>query len=105
MIITGGLNVYPREVESEIEKYQSISESAVFGVAHPDFGEAVIAAVVCREDEKIDEQTLLAILKRNLAAFKLPKNIFVLKELPRNAMGKIQKNVLRERYKDTFSKG
>ena len=104
LVITGGLNVYPKEIENEIEKDQAIAESAVFGVAHPDFGEAVVAAVVSKSKSDVDETDLLKQLEGNLAPFKIPKNIFSLKELPKNAMGKIQKNVLRERYKDTFSK-
>jgi malonyl-CoA/methylmalonyl-CoA synthetase len=101
LIISGGLNVYPREIEAEIDTLPGVRESAVVGVSHPDFGESVIA-VVDRSASGPDEAAVIAALRARLAAFKLPKRVFFVDELPRNAMGKVQKNVLRARYSDTF---
>jgi len=98
LIITGGYNVYPKEIELVLDALPGVGESAVFGVPHPDFGEAVTAAVVRRSGAELVEQELLAALKRDLANYKVPKRVFVIDDLPRNAMGKVQKNVLRERY-------
>lgn len=104
LVITGGLNVYPLEVEMTIDGFPGVSESAVIGLPHGDFGEAV-AAVVCLEPEArgLDEAALLAFLKNELAGFKVPKAVFVEKTLPRNAMGKVEKALLRERYAKTFT--
>ena len=99
LIITGGYNVYPKEIELALDELPGVQESAVVGVPHPDFGEAVTAVVVARTGAAPSEGELLAALKTRLANFKLPKRIHVVDELPRNAMGKVQKNVLRERYK------
>ena len=99
LIITGGYNVYPKEIELALDDLPGVQESAVVGVPHPDFGEAVTAVVVARKGAAPTEGELLAALKTRLANFKLPKRIHVVKELPRNAMGKVQKNVLRDRYK------
>ena len=96
LIITGGFNVYPREVEAEIDALAGVAESAVFGIPHPDFGEGVAAAVVTRG--VLSEAHLLAQLKQRLAGYKCPKRILFVAELPRNTMGKVQKNVLREQY-------
>jgi len=104
LVISGGYNVYPREVESEIDALPGIVESAVVGVPHPDFGEGVVAAVVRQAGCKIEEKDVVAGLKQRLANYKLPKRVFFLPELPRNTMGKVQKNVLRERYQDIFAK-
>jgi malonyl-CoA/methylmalonyl-CoA synthetase len=101
LIITGGLNVYPKEIETCIEKLDGVVESAVIGAPHPDFGEAVVAVVVRapgRED--VTEAGLLTALKRLIAGYKVPKRVFFVAELPRNTMGKVQKNLLRERYTD-----
>jgi malonyl-CoA/methylmalonyl-CoA synthetase len=98
MIITGGLNVYPKEIEALIDAMPDVLESAVVGVADADFGEAVTAVVVAAEGRTIDEASLIASLKREIAAFKVPKRVHVVPELPRNAMGKVQKNLLRERF-------
>jgi malonyl-CoA/methylmalonyl-CoA synthetase len=103
LIITGGLNVYPREVENVIDSLPGVAESAVFGVAHSDFGEAVIAVVVTKPTESATEAGILGALRDRLAGFKVPKRVFVVEQLPRNAMGKIQKTVLRQRFADTFS--
>ena len=102
MIISGGLNVYPKEVEKEIEQDDLVLEAAVFGVEHSDFGEAVVAAVVTTNEKELCQETLLDTLSDKLAKYKLPKAIVTLDELPRNAMGKIQKTVLRKKYKDLF---
>ena len=102
MIISGGLNVYPKEVEKEIEQDDLVLEVAVFGVEHPDFGEAVVAAVVTVNEKELCQETLLDSLSDKLAKYKHPKAIVTLDELPRNIMGKIQKNELREKHKDLF---
>ena len=98
MIITGGLNVYPKEIEELIDAMPGVVESAVIGLPDPDFGEAVTAVVVCAEGRSIDERDVIASLKSDIASFKVPKRVHVVTELPRNAMGKVQKKVLRERY-------
>ena len=102
LIITGGFNVYPREVEAEIDAVCGVVESAVFGIPHPDFGEGVTAAVVARG--ALSEEPLLAQLKQRLAGYKCPKRILFLAELPRNAMGKVQKNVLRDQYAGLYDR-
>ena len=100
LIITGGYNVYPKEIELALDELPGVHESAVVGVPHPDFGEAVTAIVVASAGrDRPDEAELIGALKRKLANFKVPKRVFVVDELPRNAMGKVQKNLLRERYK------
>jgi malonyl-CoA/methylmalonyl-CoA synthetase len=100
LIITGGYNVYPKEIELAIDELPGVKESAVIGVPHPDFGEAVTAVVVANrlEAAPCDAQTIIAALKRKLANFKVPKRVHFVDDLPRNAMGKVQKNVLRERF-------
>ncbi len=103
MVISGGLNIYPKEIERELEACAGIAEAAVFGVPHNDFGEAVVAAVLSASSIELDEAALISVLKAQLAGFKVPKRILVLDELPRNAMGKVQKNLLRERYSALFS--
>ena len=103
LVISGGYNVYPKEVESEIDLLPGVVESAVIGVAHPEFGEGVTAVVVTAGEPKIDEAAVLAALSDRLARYKQPKKILFVDELPRNTMGKVQKNVLRERYADLYS--
>lgn len=103
LVITGGLNVYPKEIETLIDGIDGVIESAVFGVPHPDFGEAVAAAIVAKTEGCLSEDTIKAALAGKLASFKQPKLIAVLDELPRNTMGKVQKAVLRERYKAAFA--
>lgn len=98
LVITGGFNVYPKEVEDALDALPDIEESAVFGVPDPDFGEAVTAAVVLRKGAELDESGIIAAIAAKLAKFKLPKKIQAVPELPRNAMGKVRKNVLRERF-------
>ena len=102
LIITGGFNVYPKEVESEIDALPGVVESAVIGLPHKDFGEGVTAIVVREKGAAIDEASVAAALEQRLAKFKLPKRVFFLDDLPRNTMGKVQKNVLRDTYKDLY---
>jgi malonyl-CoA/methylmalonyl-CoA synthetase len=100
LIITGGYNVYPKEIELALEELPGVGESAVVGVPHPDFGEAVTAVIVPRKGEKApSEAEIIAALKSRLANFKVPKRVHVIDDLPRNAMGKVQKNLLRDRFK------
>jgi malonyl-CoA/methylmalonyl-CoA synthetase len=98
LIITGGYNVYPKEVEGYLDALPGVAESAVFGVSHPDFGEAVTAAVVLRPGAVAEEKSIIAALKNSIANFKVPKRILFVDDLPRNTMGKVQKNVLRAQY-------
>ncbi len=98
LIITGGYNVYPKEVEMLIDAQPGVLESAVIGVPHPDFGEGVTAVVVVKPGANLDPASLLASIRPHLAAFKQPKRIVIVDQLPRNTMGKVQKNVLRETY-------
>jgi malonyl-CoA/methylmalonyl-CoA synthetase len=102
MIISGGLNVYPKEVELLIDELPGVDESAVIGIPHGDWGEAVVAVVKAHPGEAPPEQRIVDALRDRLAGFKLPKRVVFVEELPRNAMGKVQKNVLRERYARTF---
>jgi len=99
LIISGGLNIYPKEIEGYLDKLEGVAESAVIGIAHPDFGEAVVAVLVCKPDcTPLTETDICAQLKSQIAGFKVPKRVFVVESLPRNTMGKVQKNVLRESY-------
>jgi malonyl-CoA/methylmalonyl-CoA synthetase len=102
LIITGGYNVYPKEVEGYLDALPGIRESAVVGLPHPDFGEAVCAFLVMDRAAGADPAQIISQLKERIAGFKVPKRIWCIPELPRNAMGKVQKNVLRERYAQTF---
>jgi malonyl-CoA/methylmalonyl-CoA synthetase len=104
LIISGGYNVYPKEVEGYIDRIDGVDESAVFGVPHPDFGEGVAAAVKRSPDRTdLSEDAIIGRLKAELAHYKVPKKLYFLDELPRNTMGKVQKNQLRDRYKDSFA--
>jgi malonyl-CoA/methylmalonyl-CoA synthetase len=103
LIISGGFNVYPAEVEGAIEALPGVAECAVIGVPHPDFGEGVVAVVIPKPGTMLDERAMQGALAGELARYKLPKRIFVTDGLPRNAMGKVQKKDLRERHKDTFA--
>jgi malonyl-CoA/methylmalonyl-CoA synthetase len=98
LIISGGYNIYPKQIETEIDALDGVVESAVFGIADADFGEAVAAAVVLEPGAALDRDGLLQQLAPQLARFKLPRKIVFVDELPRNAMGKVQKNLLRDRY-------
>jgi malonyl-CoA/methylmalonyl-CoA synthetase len=102
LIISGGFNVYPKEIEEILDQLPSIGESAVIGLPHPDFGEAVVA-VVTTLGPLPDEAEIISTLSNSLAKFKVPKRIFAVAELPRNAMGKVQKAELRKRYAGTFA--
>ncbi|MDQ0511635.1 malonate--CoA ligase [Ancylobacter amanitiformis] len=104
LVITGGYNVYPKEVESEIDALDGVIESAVIGVPHADFGEGVTAVVVARPDAALDEKAVLAALEGRLARFKCPKRVFFVDDLPRNTMGKVQKNLLREQYREIYAR-
>jgi malonyl-CoA/methylmalonyl-CoA synthetase len=96
LIISGGYNVYPKEIESVIDEIPGVLESAVIGVPHPDFGEAVVAVVVMRDGAALAEGAMIDSLKTRIANFKVPKRVHFVPELPRNTMGKVQKNILRE---------
>ncbi len=102
LIISGGFNVYPKEVETEIDALPGVIESAVIGCPHPDFGEAVTAVVVTENDAGLSEAAVIAALEGRLAKFKLPKRVLFAPDLPRNTMGKVQKNVLREENRDLY---
>jgi malonyl-CoA/methylmalonyl-CoA synthetase len=104
LVISGGFNVYPKEIESEIDAMPGVVESAVIGVPHADFGEGVTAVLVRQPGASIDEAAVLKGLEGRLAKFKMPKRVFVVDELPRNTMGKVQKNILRDTYKDIYTK-
>jgi malonyl-CoA/methylmalonyl-CoA synthetase len=101
LIISGGYNVYPKEVELVLDELPGVVESAVVGVPHPDFGEGVVAVVIGEGDEA----SMISEVRRQLAPYKSPKRIMFVAELPRNAMGKVQKNLLRDRYADLFKAG
>lgn len=103
LIISGGYNIYPKEVEILLDDQNGIRESAVIGVPHPDFGEAVIGVVVPENGKAIEASSILEAIRNDIARFKQPKQLFEVSELPRNTMGKVQKNILRDLYKDTFA--
>ena len=102
LIISGGYNVYPAEIEGYINDMSGVAESALIGVPHPDFGEVGVAVVIAKPGAKVDADAIIAALKSQLANFKIPKKCFVVAELPRNTMGKVQKNLLRDQYKGLF---
>lgn len=103
LIISGGYNVYPAEIEGFINDMPGVAESAVVGVPHPDFGEVGVAIVIPKPGASVEPDQLIGTLKSRLANFKIPKKCFVVKELPRNTMGKVQKNLLREQHKSLFA--
>ncbi len=103
LIITGGYNVYPKEIEGEIDAMPGVNESAVIGIPHKDFGEGVTAVVVPSKGASLSEAGIIKALEARLAKFKQPKRVLIVDELPRNSMGKVQKNVLRERYRDLYT--
>lgn len=103
VIISGGYNVYPAEVEGYLNELEGVAESALVGVPHPDFGEVGLALVVAKPGASPDPTAIAAALKSRIANFKIPKKVYVLPELPRNAMGKVQKAALRERYRAEFA--
>lgn len=98
MIITGGYNVYPKEIELLIDTFEGVNESAVVGIPDPDFGEAVVAAVVPLPGAQVDVNALNEFLRSELANYKVPKQIHIIDELPRNTMAKVQKNILRQQF-------
>ncbi|HTH08737.1 MAG TPA: AMP-binding protein, partial [Acidovorax sp.] len=102
LIISGGYNVYPAEIEGYINEMSGVAESALVGVPHPDFGEVGVAVVIAKPGASLNPDAIVAQLKSQLANFKIPKKCFVVPELPRNTMGKVQKNLLREQYKGLF---
>ena len=104
LVITGGFNVYPKEVESEIDAIAGVVESAVIGVPHADLGEGVTAVVVREKGAAVDEAGVLGALQGQLAKFKMPKRVLFVDDLPRNTMGKVQKNVLRDAYAKLYAK-
>ncbi|NDB68829.1 MAG: malonyl-CoA synthase, partial [Methylocystaceae bacterium] len=103
LVITGGFNVYPAEVEAEIDAIEGVIESAIIGLPHKDFGEGVTAVIVKKKGSDLSESKILLALEDRIAKFKLPKRILFLDDLPRNTMGKVQKNLLRETYKDLYT--
>jgi malonyl-CoA/methylmalonyl-CoA synthetase len=102
LIISGGYNVYPAEIEGYINEMPGVAESALVGVPHPDFGEVGVAVVIAKSGAQVSGDAVIAGLKSQLANFKIPKKCFVVEALPRNTMGKVQKNVLRDQYKALF---
>jgi malonyl-CoA/methylmalonyl-CoA synthetase len=102
LVISGGFNVYPAEVEGLLNELPGVAESAVIGVPHPDFGEAVVAVLVPRPGAELKGDEVIEALKGRIAHFKVPKRVFIAPELPRNTMGKVQKNLLREQHRDLF---
>ncbi|WP_108445559.1 malonate--CoA ligase [Halomonas denitrificans] len=102
LVISGGYNVYPKEVEQVIDELEGVNESAVIGLPHPDFGEGVTAVVVPQPGVTLSEQQVLDFLQGQLAKYKQPKRVFFADSLPRNTMGKVQKNQLRDKYRDTY---
>jgi len=103
LIISGGYNVYPAEIEGYIKEMPGVAESAVVGVPHPDFGEVGVAVVTLKPGARLLGDEVIAVLKARLANFKIPKRCFVVQELPRNTMGKVQKNLLRDQHKGLFA--
>ena len=103
LIISGGFNVYPKEIEDCIDRIDGVSESAVIGVPHPDFGEGVIAVVKPKAAAHPTDEAIISHVRAQLANYKVPKRVFFHDDLPRNAMGKVQKNLLREKYRDLFA--
>ena len=102
LVISGGYNIYPKEIELLLDEIAGVAESAVIGLPHPDFGEAVAAVIVKKPAATLIVADVMAAIKGKLAPFKLPKRVFLVDDLPRNAMGKVQKSTLRDRYADTF---
>ena len=103
LIISGGYNVYPAEIEGYINEMPGVAESALVGVPHPDFGEVGVAIVIAKPGAHLEADKIISTLKSQLANFKIPKKCFVVPELPRNTMGKVQKNLLRDQHKNLFS--
>ena len=104
LIISGGFNIYPKEIETVLDAQEGVLESAVIGVPHPDFGETVLALLVPSSERTPDLDAIQSHISEHLARFKLPKKLIVLSQLPRNTMGKVQKNALRDQFRDLFTK-
>jgi malonyl-CoA/methylmalonyl-CoA synthetase len=104
LVISGGYNVYPKEVEGEIDRIDGVVESAVIGLAHPDLGEGVTAVVVPAPGAMLDEAAVIGALEERLARYKQPKRVLFVPELPRNTMGKVQKKALRETFAGLYDK-
>jgi malonyl-CoA/methylmalonyl-CoA synthetase len=102
LVISGGLNIYPKEIEDAMDVFESVNETAVIGVPHVDLGEGLVAVICPLPGAVVDSDAVITQLKTQLAGFKVPRRIFTVDALPRNAMGKVQKNVLRERYARAF---
>jgi malonyl-CoA/methylmalonyl-CoA synthetase len=102
LIISGGYNIYPKELELLLDDEAGVLESAVIGVPHPDFGETVVGVLVSDGQADLDPDTIIQNISGSLARFKHPQRLVLVQELPRNTMGKVQKKELRERYKDMF---
>lgn len=100
LIISGGYNIYPKEIELLLDDQEGVLESAVIGVPHADFGEGVVGVLVAKPAHDLNEEEILSNIRDQIARFKQPKRLIVVEELPRNTMGKVQKNLLRERYND-----
>ena len=103
LIISGGYNIYPKEIELLLDSIEGVFESAVIGVPHPHLGEAVVAVIVTESGISLNQESIMDPMQNRIARFKHPKQIFFIDELPRNSMGKVQKNVLRESYPDIFN--
>ncbi len=103
LVISGGYNVYPREVEVELEALPGVAESAVFGVPHPDLGEGVTAVIVAAPGAAPLEERIIESLRARLARYKIPRRVLLVAELPRNAMGKVQKDALRATYASLYA--
>tara|TARA_B100000123_G_C25628570_1_gene383372 strand:- start:171 stop:767 length:597 start_codon:yes stop_codon:yes gene_type:complete len=103
LIISGGYNIYPKEIEVVLDEQPGIDESAVIGVPHPDYGETPIGVIVPSRELKPNLNVINENLKQSIARYKHPKKIIIVKQLPRNAMGKVQKNILRSEYKSLFT--
>ncbi len=102
MVITGGLNVYPKEIEVTIDGIDGVIESAIIGIPHPDLGEAVVA-VIEGDQKTLEESFILETVKRQHAGYKCPKKVIFVNQLPKNTMGKVQKNKLREQFLNIFA--
>ncbi len=103
LIISGGFNIYPKEIELVLDWQPGVLESAVIGVPHPDFGESVLGVLVAMPGETLDTEAIVIALRSELAGFKMPRKLVFVDTLPCNAMGKVQKNILRDQYSNLFS--
>ncbi|SHF52278.1 malonyl-CoA/methylmalonyl-CoA synthetase [Litoreibacter ascidiaceicola] len=103
LIISGGYNIYPKEIELVLDEQPGVAESAVIGVPHPDFGETVLGVIIPQADQSPDLDGILDALSQSLAKFKLPRKLVVMQDLPRNTMGKVQKNILRDQFDTLFT--